>query len=176
MTEGLDLLFEVGLKSLGSGMHFRFHDAIGSVGLFRAPEARGSSFISATNGVRRDDYPPDWLADAIDKARGRHDDQLGDFTRLSDALDWLRMYDATGADLVVALCLTGRSSTIWGKRVRHYSLEAVDDVKKAQEYLRKSWDLLAILLATPDTLRRAVEANAVERWAITWARERRLGQ
>ena len=66
------------------------------------------------------------------------------------------------------------STTVWGRGVRHYALEDVEDVRKAQEYLRRSWELLGILLASPETVRKAVEANCVERWALEWCRGRGL--
>ena len=149
MTEGLDLLWQAKWKTLGSAMHYEFHRAIGNIGIFRAPDARSASVI-AMNGARQEDYPPGWLVDAIDKSLGVADWQLGECDRLSVALDWLRVYDPEGADVVVALCLRGRSTTIWSRGVRHYALGEVDDVKKAQEYLRKSCCGLRMERDNPD--------------------------
>src|SRR5438132_3344638 len=177
----LDLAFEVQWKSLGAGVHYQFHYLLGTIGTFHPPDARTSSLIAPNGNVRNDDYPsPAWV-DAIDKAHGRSDDQLAEFTRLAPALKWLRCYDPVGADVVLALCVKGRSSTAWRRGVRHYSIDQVatwrtfdDDVRRASEYLHRSWEFLGCLLATPRVLRKAVEAGAVEPWAIQFCREHGL--
>jgi hypothetical protein len=176
---GPDLFWEAKWKSLGQALHYDYHRAVGNVGTFYPPDARTSSIIST--GSSSGDYPPPAWVDAIDKSQGRADCQLGEFTRLSSALDWLRVYDPIEADVVVALCVRGRSTVIRGRGVRHWSIGDISerppfdgDDQKLQRWLAKAWELIGVLIATPASLRKAVEANAVERWALTWCRERGL--
>lgn len=179
MTSDVDLFWEAKWKSLGQGIHYEYHRAIGSTGRTELPDARTSSFISVGPGAQ--EHPPPAWVDAIDRNAGRADWQIGEFVRLSSALDWLRVYDPIAADLVVTVCVQGKSSVVFGRGVRHWSLADIaemapfaDDFRKAQDWLAKSWELLGVLLATPANLRKAVEANCVERWALDWARKRGL--
>jgi hypothetical protein len=179
----LDLPFRERWRTLGEGVHYQVHEAIGSVGRFYPPDPRTSSFIT-TAGSANGTYPaPSWVS-AIDRSWGEVDDALGDFDRLYDAMVALKDYSPRAPDLVVALCIRGRSTVEWKRGVRHWSVEEVaqrypfdqyeDGVRRAQERLKEAWELLGIIIATPANLRRAVEANAVERKALAWARQRGL--
>ena len=179
---GVDLFWEPRWKTLGHGTHYEYHRAIGNVGVFRAPDPRTSSAI-ATGSPGNGDYPPPAWVDAIDKAAGRADWQLGEFSRLTPALEWLRVFDPIARDVVVELCVRGRSSVTFGRGVRHHSLNEIAqaapfnyDTRKCQDWLVRSWELLALLIAPPETLEKALRAGAVARWAMAWARERGLVQ
>jgi len=176
----VDLFWQAKWKTLGQGVHWEYHRAIGNVGIFNPPDAHSASLIT-TGANNSSTYPaPSWV-DAIDKSNGRADWQLGEFARLSTALQWLRVFDPVAESVVVALCIQGRSTITFGRGVRHWSLAEisqmppfVDDLRKAQEWLLKSWEVLGVLLASQAVLQKADEANCVARWALDWVRERGL--
>lgn len=179
MTD-IDLFFRARWKTLGEGVHYQYHAAVGNMGVFYPPDARSSSFIAPNGTGRGEGAAAKWIDD-IDKSMGRADYQLGEFTRLSEALAWLKVYDPIAAQVVVGLCVSGRATVTFGRGVRHWSLGDLadappfdSDVRKLQEWLLRSWQLLGVILAPAETLRKAVEANCVDRWALQWCRERGL--
>ena len=119
--------------------------------------------------------------DSIDRRAGRLDWQIGHYERMNHALDQLTIYDPIMAEIVTLVCVNGRTTLLPGRRVRHHSVDEAlalspfdDDLTKLQAWLRRAWEPLGILLATPENFQKALAANAVERTALQALQRLRL--
>jgi len=179
-ADPLDLLWEGAWQTLGQAIHWEAHWYLSRKGRGHLPDLRTSSFIRTDSG-RRDDYPEPPLVDAIDRRAGRLDWQIGQYERMNHAIDQLHIYDPIMAEIVTLICVDGLTTLLPERRVRHHSVDVAvtlapydEDLRKLQSWLRRAWEVLGILLATPENFRKALAANAVERTVLQALQQLRL--
>jgi len=177
MTTDFDLVFSQRWMTLGHYFHYWFHSDYRPRPDLPLPDAPTSSAIQAHISPREDFPRPD-LVDAIDRRWGRSDPEIGQRDRMVGALGWLAVYDPVIARLVRRLCLEGTVTLMPGRGVRHLEVNAAaeppfaGDTLKLQRWLQRGWELVGIVVATPEQLDKAVKAQAADRTALAWLTER----
>ena len=170
--EPLDLLWGRAWQTLGQAVHWEAHFYLSRRGRGDLPEPRTGSFIRM-GGRTHDSFPDPALVDSIDRRAGRLDWQIGEYHRMQQAVEQLYIYDPIMAEIVELICIEGRTTLLPGRRVRHHTWEGAvrlapfaEDLTKLQAWLRRSWEGLGILLATPANFKKALAANAVDRGVL----------
>ncbi len=129
-------------------------------------------------GRGQDSFPRDSLCDEMDARVQR----THDLRRLMDAIEHLRTYDPHLHHLAFKVCVAGGGEIRPGRGLRHSGAVWDSVVRELYggddgalwRHLQSAWSLVAVLAVTPDVLRAAQDAEAVDLKALAWAREQGL--
>jgi hypothetical protein len=130
------------------------------------------------------DYPNARVSRILDRALGAVSTRYSDWlSRVGVALPMLAQYEPLGGtmlDIVMAACIKGEARLRLGQGWRHVG----EGQKLAREIagaegvmlraLAEAWEIVAVLVVTPEVLTAAEAAQAVDAKALAWARARGL--
>lgn len=175
-------------RDLGHWAHYQSHLILntGESEGYELPDLHSTSLIEVGRWQHREKlYPRDELVRAIDKRAGQaeENDVTREKQRIRAAVQVLREYDETLFRVVDTVCLRGGAKLMPGGRMRHEGREFERAVtwqefdgnyERLARWLKKGWDLVAVLLADREMLANEMKGTTVAAWAYKWAKERGL--